>query len=527
MRINLPLTASLFVLLYSPALSAQNTSRVSTDSLGTESNGASNKSSVSASARFVAFESFASNLTIGDTNGFSDIFVRNTVTGETSISSISSGGVQGNGNSHSPSISASGRFIAFTSSASNLVPNDINLSDDIFVHDRETGLTSRVSINTFGIEGGNHSDWPSISADGNIIAFESIATNLVAGDNNGYSDVFVHDRQTGITVRASVTSSGAEGNQLSNAPSISGDGHIVSFPSYASNLVATDTNGTQDVFVHDLQSGITSIGSTSSTGGPSNGPSGRASISFDGTFLTFSSGASNLVATDTNSSDDIFFKNLSTGQTSRVSVSSTGQQGNGDSRELPVISFDGRYISFESDAPNLVPNDTNSSRDVFIHDQITGVTSRASINNAQAGGDDRSTLPAISPDGRFVTFSSKATNLVSPDLNSSYDIFLRDCGGPQLSYSGTCPGVATFTISNATPGGTVAIVYGRDGFFRNARSRCFGVLLAISQPVLGSTTLSSPLGTATFNATLPPRVCGLSVQAVDLLTCKITGILVL
>ena len=165
--------------------------------------------------------------------------------------SVDSAGVEGNNGSWVPSISGDGRFVAFESYASNLVPGDTNLTVDVFVHDRQTGQTTRVSVDSAGVEGNGWS-WPSsISGDGRFVAFESGASNLVPGDTNLTGDVFVHDRQTGQTTRVSVDSAGVEGNSVSQTHSISGDGRFVAFESAAYNLVPGDTNGRYDVFVHD------------------------------------------------------------------------------------------------------------------------------------------------------------------------------------------------------------------------------------------------------------------------------------
>jgi Tol biopolymer transport system component len=280
--------------------------RVSVASDGAQGNGDSFDNSISADGRYIAFASRASNLVAGDTNGKQDIFVHDRLTGQTTRVSVASDGAQGNGDSGQPVISADGRFVAFYSSASNLVPGDTNGVEDVFVHDRLTGQTTRVSVASDGAQGNGPSWGPSISADGRFVAFESRASNLVPGDTNGTTDVFVHDRHTGQTMRVSVASDGREGNSYSWLARISADGRFVVFTSDASNLVAGDTNGTWDVFVHDRLTGQTTMVSVASDGTPGNGRSIGVSISGDGRFVAFMSEASNLVAGDTNGTWDVF-----------------------------------------------------------------------------------------------------------------------------------------------------------------------------------------------------------------------------
>jgi tricorn protease-like protein len=215
----------------------------------------------------VAFESQADNLVAGDGNGTADVFVHDRQTGTTTRVSLHTDGTEGNGESHSPSISGDGRYIAYESFADNLVAGDGNSFWDIFVHDLQTGITTRVSKDLAGIQGNGHSYSPSISADGRYVAFESFANNLVVGDGNVTADVFVHDRQTGATTRVSVDLDGVEGNGNSNNPSISADGSFVTFQSDADNLVAGDTNIAPDIFVDDLQAGAGGGGGGGSSSG--------------------------------------------------------------------------------------------------------------------------------------------------------------------------------------------------------------------------------------------------------------------
>src|SRR5260221_2148307 len=241
--------------------SAQVTERVSVDSNGVQGDAQSGFASylqlsagVSSDGRFVAFVSLATNLVPGDTNGKADVFVRDRLTGTTERVSVDSSGAEGDEHSGSSGagISADGRFVVFDSLADNLVPADTNAIYDIFVRDRLNGTTERVSVATGGAEGDNFSVYPSISADGRWVSFLSSATNLVPGDVNGFGDIFVHDRQSGTTSLVSVDSNGAQANHASFSSSISGDGRYVAFVSWASNLGPVDSNGTfgYRVFVH-------------------------------------------------------------------------------------------------------------------------------------------------------------------------------------------------------------------------------------------------------------------------------------
>jgi Tol biopolymer transport system component len=279
--------------------------------------------------------------------------------------SVDSTGHQGNGDSSSPAISADGSSVAFTSAASNLVLGDSNGFEDVFVHDTVTGVTERVSVDSTGHQGNGDSLSPAISADGSSVAFTSAASNLVSGDTNGFEDVFVHARVTGVTERVSVDSTGHQGNGDSLSPAISADGSSVAFTSAASNLVSGDTNGFEDVFVHARVTGVTERVSVDSTGHQGNGDSLSPAISADGSYVAFTSAASNLVLGDSNGFEDVFVHARVTGVTERVSVDSTGHQGNGDSLS-PAISADGSYVAFTSAASNLVSGDTNGFEDVFV-----------------------------------------------------------------------------------------------------------------------------------------------------------------
>jgi hypothetical protein len=276
----------------------------------------------------------------------------------------------GDGDSYDPAISADGRFVAFHSDAENLVSGDTNGQRDVFVRDRLAGTTVRVSVDSAGNQAtGDDSSDSAISADGRVVAFYSGAANLVADDTNGQDDIFVHDRQTGATTRVSVDSAGGEANGTgSYAVSLSADGRFVSFYSYATNLVANDTNGYVDVFVHDRQTGTTQRVSVGSAGGEANDGSYNPALSWDGRFVAFYSSASNLIAGDANAKRDVFVHDRQAGTTQRVSVDGAGGEAN-DGSYNPTISGACRFVAFESVASDLVPDDNNSKRDIIVRDR--------------------------------------------------------------------------------------------------------------------------------------------------------------
>jgi Tol biopolymer transport system component len=289
------------------------------------------------------------------------------------------------------------------------------------------GETIRVSVDQVGNEGNNQSEGIApMSSDGQYVAFTSSSTNLVPDDTNGMDDVFVYDRQTGQTTRVSVDSAGVQGNGTSFNPSISSDGRFVAFMSLSNNLMPNDTNGMYDVFVHDRQTGQTMCVSVDSAGVPGNHGGWYPSISSDGRYVAFSSSSTNLVPDDSNGMIDVFVHDRQTGQTTRVSVDSAGAEGDSESYAYPSISSDGRYVAFESAASNLVPDDTNDTWDVFVHDRQTGQTTRVSVDSAGVQGDGLSYFPSISSDGRYVAFESLSTNLVPNDTNDMWDIFVHD-----------------------------------------------------------------------------------------------------
>jgi archaellum component FlaF (FlaF/FlaG flagellin family) len=335
--------------------------------------------------------------------------------------SVGENGTEGNNYSRYPSISKDGRYVTFQSEASNLVPGDTNNYSDIFVYDRELNTTEGVSVGENGTQGNNHSYGSSVSKDGRYVAFHSYASNLVPGDTNGIIDVFVHDRELNTTERASVGENGTQGNDDSfDSAVISENGRYVSFMSRASNLVAEDTNETADVFVYDRELNTTERVSVGENGTQGNNFSSWSSISGNGRYVAFYSFASNLVPEDTNDTADVFVYDRELNTTERVSVGENGTQGN-NSSGTPSISGDGRYVIFSSSASNLVPGNTNG---FFVYDRELNTTEWISVGENGTQGIDYFFDSSISEDGRYMTFNSSVSNLVEGDTNGVSDVFV-------------------------------------------------------------------------------------------------------
>ncbi len=375
--------------------------------------------SISADGRYVAFYSAANNLVSGDSNSFTDIFVRDREKQTTFSITPNS-----NGNSSLPNMSQSGDFVSFRSEASNLTSSDSNGKSDVFVFSKDSGTLERVSISSNGAQANGDSYNSAITPDGRYVVFDSFASNLVSNDNNNTYDIFLRDRQTGKTER--ITGS-KEPNGPSFDPSISTDGRYIAFYSFASNLVNNDTNNNSDIFIFDRHTNTMSLVSVGSNGEIGNAASVMPSMSNNGRVISFRSLASNLAKNDNNHAFDIFVRDLDAGHTQRVNVSNQGSQAISSSI-FNAISGDGRRVVFDSYANNLVPGDSNSSSDIFVRDLSKGETHRVSISTDGAQANQGSSLPIISGDGRYVAFESFASNLIQGDHNGNKDIFVHDLG---------------------------------------------------------------------------------------------------
>ncbi len=395
---------------------SENTTRVSISSDGLQANDHSTLSAISADGRFVAFYSDASNLVSGDTNGVSDAFVHDRQMRETTRVSVASNGAQGNRRSgdlwfEPPSISADGRYVAFVSKATNLVSADTNELPDIFVHDRETGETTRVSVSSDGVQGNGYTGEPTISADGRFVAFTSGSTNLV---DSGRGGIFLHERATGVTRLVA---------EYGGMPALSADGRYMAV---STEWFDTDDNRYGGVFVHDLKTGeVTQIARLSGEW-PIVRYSAVPAISADGRYVAFYSDATDPIEGGGNEEWRVFIHDRQTGETEQIGVAT-------DSSRIPLIEYrllllsisdHGRYVAFESNA-DIVDDDTNEAWDVFVYDRERETTTRISVATNGAQGNGNSKSPSMSGDGRQVAFGSKASNLVNGDTNMVYDIFVR------------------------------------------------------------------------------------------------------
>lgn len=336
-----------------------------------------------------------------------------------------------NGPSTEPALSGDARRMAFTSAATNLIaqPDANGKVRDVFVYEQGTGAIELASIGLGGAPADASSGGPVLNADGSHLAFVSRATNLVAGDTNRFADVFVRLPDSTI-VRASVSRDGQQANQASREPDLSADGRLLVFTSRADNLVEGDTNGGDDVFVRDVLTGEIALVSAGRRGGPAEGDSSAPAISADGRYVTFSSDARNLAAGDDNGRQDVFMRDLATGRTKLISVA----RGGGGAQNLSLgagraqvsdVSRGGRFVVFESAATNLAGRDRNRRPDIFVRDNRRGSTRRVSVSTTNEEGDSGSYLPTITPDGRYVAFGSRADDLVAEDAQGP-DVFVRE-----------------------------------------------------------------------------------------------------
>jgi fibronectin-binding autotransporter adhesin len=432
--------AASFALTVSATAVARDFELLSINSAGTASgNGSSQNPVVSTNGQYVAFASEATNLVATDANGARDVFWRDRVAGVTRLVSRTPAGASGNGESDAPVISADGRYVAFHSRADNLVSGDTNGRYDVFVWDSQDNSVALVSRTVAGVSGAGHSFSPRMSASGRVIAFASDAPDLAGADANGTLDAFARDLDAGVTHLVSATPGGAAGNGSCGVPVISANGRFVAFVSLASDLAGNDTNGVDDVFVRDLQARTTVLASVNPAGTASGSRfSFEPNLSADGRYVAFASQATNLVATpDTNSAADVFVRDLQLGMTKLVSVNGSGTAAGGNAGVAtlraesvsPVLSADGTKVLFLSFAQDLVANDSNAKPDVFLRDHVNQTTLLISTNRFGTGtgnGSSGAGLHAMSADGRYVAFFSEAANLGAADTNNRTDIFLRD-----------------------------------------------------------------------------------------------------
>lgn len=391
-------------------------------------NGPSGDPSISADGRWVAFGSSATNLVAGDREGFDDVFLLDRRSNTVVRVSQSVAGIGGSGDSRSPAVSADGRFVAYVTSAPNLGATDGNGTEDVYVWDRLSGTNELVSVRADGRAAGNGlSEMPALSADGMVVAYASLATDLVAGDRNGMEDVFVRDRGRRMTERVSAGLRGVEARGWSDAPSISADGRWVVFESSAANLVAGDGNEAWDCFVRDRVSGAMERVSVGAGGVEGEADSYFPVISGDGRWIAFASLADGLDGGAADAWVGVFLRDRETGQVIRASAVPDGSGAAGDGF-ADALSLDGRWLVFSSADPKLAPGGAPGMYRVFAYDRLTGLVEELGLNAAGATADDTVFLGRPNGDGRWVAFASYASNLVPGDGNGQMDVFVLDRG---------------------------------------------------------------------------------------------------
>jgi Tol biopolymer transport system component len=438
------LAAGLVASALASAGSAPKTSLISVNSSEVQGDSDSQYTiAVTPDGRFVAFQSGASNLSGGDEDSYSNVFLRNRKQGRTKLVSVKLGGGPGNdGDSgrNGLAITPDHRYVAFDSISPSLVQDDTEGHLDVFVRDLKKRKTKRVSVSSSGEAGDDDSGYHvQISPDGRYVAFASNAGNLVPNDGNGSTDVFVRDLKKGKTTLVSRAIGGGTGDDVSGeyAFDMSGNGRYVAFDSGSSDLVAADGNGSlYDIFVRDLRkhkTKLVSVGNSEQAGDADTDYG--AALSRDGRFVAFGSQAENLTGNDGNGLSDVFVRDRKNRTTRLASLASNGDQGDDNSGSQGSsgyktlgISDDGRFVEFDSFAENLVGNDGNGWIDVFVRDLKRHRTKLASQALDGTSGNDESGYysATMTPDARFVAFNSGADDLVPSDANgSSYDIFIR------------------------------------------------------------------------------------------------------
>jgi Tol biopolymer transport system component len=405
--------------------------------------------SVSSDGNYVAFQTLGPVSPNRDVRALGDVLRRDIGQSSSVIVSVSTDGTPANGRSYAPAISADGSLVVFESIASNLVAGDNNNGSDIYLRDLTASTTTRVSVSGDGADANSASYRPSISGDGAFVAFCSRASNLVAGDQDNSSDLFLWQRSTTSLTRVTVAGTSSGPLDGCERTAIDDDGGVVAFSAL--------TAGQSNVYTYDRAHSATTPVTSAADG--SSGMSGLA-ISGDGKLVAFDSMATNLIAGDSNRSRDVFVRNVGANSTARASVRSDGSQLPADSGTSGVgISRDGRFVVFGSTAEGVVPGDSNGSEDVFRRELATGKTTIVSVSATGRPEDGPSYAPAANSDGSAVAFTSLATDIVSADSNSTPDVFLRggefperlgNSSGPEDT--GAPPDIAAPVTSNDTGG---------------------------------------------------------------------------
>lgn len=500
------------------------TQRVSLDSSGKEAVGASLNPALSHDGRHLGFQSTAPLDSLA--SGFTDIYVRDRVDGTTTLVSFGVGGTAANSFSSDAHLSSDGRFVVFASAASNLVPSDTNGFDDIFLADRDPDQNgifdegnlslTRVSLGPSAVEPNGPCSSPTISADGRWVCFASLATNLVVGDSNGFSDIFAWDRLNDTLTLVSLSNGGSQGDGPSSLHTLSSDGRYLAFESLATNLVGFDGNGVRDVFLRDRdpdQNGIfdeagaaTSLISVTTLGAQANAASSAPSISGDGSVIAFQSTASNLANGTSGGNSQIYVRLRNSSRTELVSRGFAGGAGDSGST-FAAVSANGGVVAFESRATNLVPGDTNGWDDVFRVDLIGATMVRASVSVPGSQSALYSQRPALNDDGSEIAFQSPADDLVAHDNNGSFDVFVRSSGSwsPQVLLDPFVRGnPSTARVCNAIPGESVVLTYSSVGLGAGpCPPQLGGLCMDILSPTVFSTVTATTLGVAEFPIQVP------------------------
>jgi hypothetical protein len=401
--------------------------RVSVSGSGSEANAASGTSinpvSISGNGRYVAFASTASNLISGDTNNRQDVFVKDTQTGNVSRADVTSSGSElAKGAYGAVSISADGRYVVFASDDTTIAPIYFVNQPHLFVHDMQTGATSLVSNPSSKVISNKFQ----ISGNGRYVVYLEDADGVVAADSNHSPDVYLRDLKTNTLTLMSKNSSGVVSNLGADSPSIDYSGSKVAFTSFSGNLVSGATSYHTDTYLIDRIGGdvITDV-----TLGSDGNSDSIATLSGDGNTLVFASKANNLVSGDIGG-DDVFAYNIANNTKQIVNVDSSGTHLWGYGSAGLGVNSDGTLIVFSTDQANLVSGDTNNVYDVFLRDLNAGTTERVSMRNSTTQTTVASNWPTISSNGKTVAFVSADAGVVAGDTNAVADVF--------TSSSGTC-----------------------------------------------------------------------------------------
>lgn len=406
----------------------------STSDTNVKGNNISEAPSVSANGTRVAFTSLATNFDAGDVDDLYDVYVKDLATGDIVLASTSDAGVKGNEHSigGSQTLSGDGKRVAFATGATNLDPADADGLTDIYVKDLATGDTMLASTSDAGVKANGGSRYPAISADGMKVAFVSSATNLDPADTDGWTDIYVKDLATGDIVLASTSDAGVKGDFHSGlyAPDLSADGSRVAFDSLANNLDPADSEHFYnwfDIYVKDLATGDIMLASTSDAGVLADGNNYEPTISGNGTRVGFYSVATNLDPPDTDTTFDVYVKDLTTGDIMLASASDAGVKGNSTSGLYgPDLSPNGARIAFASGSTNLDPGDTDSISDVYVKTLGTGNIYLASTSYSGVKGNQPSSDSSLSANGAIMAFASGARNMGPPDTDTAHDVYVKE-----------------------------------------------------------------------------------------------------